>query len=49
MVRPEGVEPPTSWSVAKHSIQLSYGRRASTEFILSLSKDSGRSLGFASG
>ncbi len=25
MVYPEGLEPPTSWSVAKHSIQLSYG------------------------
>jgi hypothetical protein len=25
-VRPEGVEPPTSWSVARHSIRLSYGR-----------------------
>lgn len=26
VARPEGVEPPTSWSVAMHSIQLSYGR-----------------------
>ena len=25
--RPEGFEPPTSWSVARHSIQLSYGRK----------------------
>ena len=25
-IRPEGFEPPTSWSVARHSIQLSYGR-----------------------
>ena len=25
MAHPEGVEPPTSWSVARHSIQLSYG------------------------
>jgi hypothetical protein len=25
-MRPEGFEPPTSWSVARHSIQLSYGR-----------------------
>jgi hypothetical protein len=26
MVRQEGVEPPTSWFVARHSIQLSYWR-----------------------
>ena len=26
MVRPEGIEPPTLWFVAKYSIQLSYGR-----------------------
>ena len=26
MVRPEGLEPPTFWSVARRSIQLSYGR-----------------------
>ena len=26
LVRPGGLEPPTSWSVAKRSIQLSYGR-----------------------
>ena len=25
-VRPGGLEPPTFWSVARHSIQLSYGR-----------------------
>ena len=25
-VRPGGFEPPTFWSVARHSIQLSYGR-----------------------
>ena len=25
-VRPKGVEPPTFWSVARRSIQLSYGR-----------------------
>ncbi len=25
MAYPEGLEPPTSWSVAKRSIQLSYG------------------------
>lgn len=28
MVRPERIELPTSWFVAKHSIQLSYGRVA---------------------
>ena len=26
MVRPERIELPTSWFVAMHSIQLSYGR-----------------------
>ena len=26
MVRPEGIEPPTLWFVARYSIQLSYGR-----------------------
>ena len=26
MARPEGVEPPTAWFVARYSIQLSYGR-----------------------
>ena len=26
IVRPGGFEPPTFWSVARHSIQLSYGR-----------------------
>ncbi len=26
LVRPEGLEPPTFWFVAKHSIQLSYER-----------------------
>ena len=25
-MRPGGLEPPTSWSVARRSIQLSYGR-----------------------
>ena len=26
MARPDGVEPPTAWFVARYSIQLSYGR-----------------------
>ncbi len=26
MARPEGLEPPTFWFVARHSIQLSYER-----------------------
>ena len=26
VARPEGVEPPTAWFVARYSIQLSYGR-----------------------
>jgi hypothetical protein len=36
MVRPERIELPTSWFVAKHSIQLSYGRvstRMSVRFL----------------
>ncbi len=28
MARPEGLEPPTFWFVARHSIQLSYERMA---------------------
>src|SRR5207247_3657721 len=28
LMRPGGLEPPTSWSVAKRSIQLSYGRHS---------------------
>ena len=27
VARPEGLEPPTSWSEARRSIQLSYGRK----------------------
>ena len=33
LVHPEGVEPPTSWSVAKRSIQLSYGCTLKERFI----------------
>ena len=33
MARPEGFEPPTSWFVAKHSIQLSYGRFQLAELV----------------
>ena len=30
-MRPGGLEPPTSWSVARRSIQLSYGRKNTAE------------------
>ena len=30
-MRPGGLEPPTSWSVARRSIQLSYGRKINHE------------------
>ncbi len=36
MARPEGFEPPTAWFVARYSIQLSYGRIALSERVLSV-------------
>ena len=29
LVRPEGLEPPTTWFEARYSVQLSYGRKKS--------------------
>ena len=34
MVRAKGLEPPTYWFVASHSIQLSYARIASNSFTI---------------
>ena len=34
MVRPKGLEPQTFWSVARRSIQLSYGRTSSLAMLL---------------
>jgi hypothetical protein len=36
MVRPERIELPTSWFVAMHSIQLSYGRIVRQNSVLKL-------------
>ncbi len=42
MVRPEGVEPPTFWFVAKRSIQLSYGRTLQESNLISITDKSPR-------
>ena len=41
MARPDGVEPPTAWFVARYSIQLSYGRVEARDYPLETAKTQG--------
>lgn len=43
-VRPEGLEPPTTWFEARYSVQLSYGRKKKADGFLH--QPLGRVVGF---